>query len=80
MRERERNVWSVKSRGYAMGSWRLSTGRRENGLLVPQCGEEGRGLLAPQRGREREFNTTETLFFTKRSKSNHVTIEAAAAI
>ena len=26
-RERERDVWSVKSRGCAMGSWRLSTER-----------------------------------------------------
>ena len=38
-RERERDVWSVKSRGCAMGSWRLSAGR-ERGVITFSIGAE----------------------------------------
>jgi len=43
-RERERDVWSVKSRGYAMGSWRLSG--RNVPSLPKQITEKG---LRPNR-------------------------------
>jgi len=49
-RARERDVWSVKSRGYAMGSWRLSV-EKERAREIERSRE---------RERERERESLET--------------------